>query len=236
MLKSLSVFFPCFNDGKILPYLIHRTYGVLPKIAKDYEVLVVNDGSTDSSGDVLEKLTHEYKNLRIIHHKKNFGYGAALITGFSNAKKEWVFYTDGDGQYEPEELLLLIKKIKPHIYVVNGYKLTRNDPLLRQLIGDLYNFFLHVIFPLPIRDVDCDFRLIRRSVLQKINLEFTSGAVCLELIVKLQEAGARFAQVGVHHYKRIYGESEFFTFEHIVKTLRDDIRLYLSLFHKKCWP
>lgn len=109
-LPSLSAFYPSLNDSKILPYLIYRTYQVLPKITKDFEVIVINDGSTDDTYEVLEHLKKMYKNFIPIHHKKNKGYGGALISGFNRSSKEWVFYTDGDGQYDPTDLFLLLAK------------------------------------------------------------------------------------------------------------------------------
>jgi glycosyltransferase involved in cell wall biosynthesis len=199
---------------------------------KDYEVIVVNDGSTDDALAVLQKLQKKIPTLTIISHDTTQGYGATLIDGFHKASKEWVFYTDGDGQYDVTEMPKLVEKITDGINVVNGYKLNRNDPLFRLIIGELYNFFLHIFFPLQIDDIDCDFRFIKRSLLKKLTLTTTSGAICLELVLQLQKAGASFAQAGVHHYKRPYGKSKFFNLPNILKTMKENIALYLNL-HKR---
>lgn len=227
-LRSLSIFFPSYNDSKTLPKLLARTCSVAPKLANSFEVIIINDGSTDDTVEVLKTLKKQYPNLRIINHKKNLGYGAALRSGFTNAEKDWVFYTDGDGQYDPAELVVLVDKLEESVDVVNGFKITRSDPIIRKIVGALWNWLLHRMYPLPIRDVDCDFRLIRRSLLSKINLSSTSGIVCLELVLKLKKAGAIFKEVGVHHYKRPFGSSKFFTFKNIVKTVYDNIVFYFS--------
>lgn len=230
-LNSLSIFFPCLNDGKSLSYLIPKAVESAKNFTKDIEVIIIDDGSTDKSVSELQKLSKKYP-LRIISHKKTLGYGAALIDGFKHATKDWVFYTDGDWQYDPDELEKLIEKLTDTTDVVNGYKINRSDPIIRRLAGDLYNFFLHQIFPLPIYDVDCDFRLIKRSYLQKINLNSKSGSICLELILKLSQADASFTQAGVHHYKRPYGNSKFFNLKNILETLRDNTRLILEFYAK----
>lgn len=224
-LKSLSVFFPCLNDGQTIPTLLEKLYKVLPKVTSDYEVIVIDDGSTDETPQVLAKMRTKYKNLRIIRNQEPSGYGGALTRGFELAKKEWIFYTDSDGQYDPTELLEVVKKAKPEIDVVNGYKIVRHDNLLRKSLGGLYNRTLHLIYPVPIRDVDCDFRLIRRSKLMKVKLQSKSGAICLELVMKLKKEGAKFTEVPVHHYPRKHGKSMFFKFTNLARTLVENIKL-----------
>ncbi len=220
-LSTLSIFFPCLNDGKILPYLLAKTYWVAPKVARDFEVIIIENGSTDETPQVLTMLEHLYPRLRVIRFKKSLGYGGALNQGFTHATKDWVFYTDGDGQYDPLELVKLVEKCNERIDVVNGYKMKRGDRWYREIIGNTYNFLLQVVYHPPIRDVDCDFRLIRRSMVQKTSLESQSGTICLELVLKHKKAHARFAEVGVSHYPRAFGWSEFFRLPHIIQTLKD---------------
>lgn len=227
-LKSLSVFFPCLNDGKSLPYLLDKTYKVLPKITQNYEVIVIDDGSTDESREIIKRIQRRYENLKLFVHPKNLGYGAVLMTGFKKAAKEWVFYTDGDGQYDPSELIKLVDKTNNKIDVVNGYKIRREDNTVRRLTGSIYNFMIQKIYSLPIRDIDCDFRLIRKSSLSKIKLSSKSGLICLELIYKLKKAKARFAEAPVHHYKRLYGRSQFFKFPRLYSMLKDHINFFVK--------
>jgi len=137
--NSITVFFPACNDGGTIGSLVITALQVLPRITTDYEVIVVNDGSQDHTADVLEELSRRYPQVRVIHHARNRGYGRALRTGFAHASKEWVFYTDGDAQYDAHDLLLLTAAWQPDVDVVNGYKIARNDPLHRILIDGSIN-------------------------------------------------------------------------------------------------
>lgn len=224
-LSSLSIFFPCYYDAKIIPYLITKASLVAQQVSDDYEVIVIDDGSPDDSYEVLESLKKNLPFLRVVHHQKNQGYGAALISGFTAAKKDWVFYTDGDGQYDPTELIKLIKKLGPSVDVVNGYKRQRQDMFIRRVLGSYYNARMVKKYHLPISDLDCDFRLIKNSALKKIHLESLSGNICLELILKLKKSGARFAEAEVNHYPRVFGRSQFFTLKNLLKTVKEHYRV-----------
>lgn len=226
-LSSLTIFFPCLNDGKTLPELIAKAYTVAPKVAREFEVIIIENGSTDETPQVLNTLTKQYPGLRVVRFKKLLGYGRALKEGFSRSTKDWVFYTDADGQYDPLELRKLADNVTDTTDVVNGYKLKRADAWHRGIAGSLYNWILQKRYHPPIRDVDCDFRLIRRSLIKKITLESRSGTICLELVLKLKQAGARFAEVGVSHFSRAFGSSEFFRWPQLLQMLRDYKRLVL---------
>ncbi len=224
-LSGLSIFFPAFNDAQSLPDLIKRAHDAAYEVTKRFEVIVINDGSTDTTAQVLKALMENYPTtLRAVTHTTNRGYGQALRSGFRTSRYKWVFYTDGDGQYDPLELTQLVHQLTAATDVVNGYKIKRSDAWIRTVIGSIYNWWLHQQYPLPIRDIDCDFRLIRRSMLQKIHLTSTSGTICLELITKLSLAGARFAEVPIHHYPRRFGRSQFFRPRHLLSTLKEMVR------------
>ena len=227
---SVSVFFPAYNDAPSLPALIERTFEVLAAHSTDYEVIVVNDGSFDDTGEVLARLAERFAPLlRVITHPENRGYGGALRSGLGAAKKDLVFYTDGDGQYDVGELPKLLRLMGPDVGLVNGYKLERNDPWHRIWIGNTYNFCARLLFRIRIRDVDCDFRLIRRSLLEEVRLSSTSGAVCVELVRKLELAPYRVVEVGVHHYARLHGRSQFFRVRSLAVTLSQLLRLWVRL-------
>lgn len=226
---SISVFFPAYNDEHSIGRLVEEALEVLAGLTDVYEVIVVNDGSADRTGEALAALAARHPAVRVVEHETNRGYGAALRSGFQAARHELVFYTDGDGQYDVRELLKLVPLLGEDVDVVNGYKLGRTDNLNRKVIGGFYNQLAHLLFSLPVRDVDCDFRLIRKSVLCKISLHSNSGSICVELIYKLRKAGARFEEVGVSHYARKFGKSQFFTFRRVSKTLYDFFLLWLKL-------
>jgi glycosyltransferase involved in cell wall biosynthesis len=211
IIGSITVFFPAYNDAESLPALIAKTFDVLKRCVSRFGVIVINDGSSDNTGQVLEELAHQYAPyLRIITHAQNMGYGAALRTGFAASTGEWVFYTDGDGQYDPADLTALLCAADAETALVNGYKLRRHDPAHRIAIGWLYNRFARVLFRIRIRDIDCDFRLIRRKYLQEIDLRSTSGTICVELVRGLELSGGKIAEVPVAHYPRLHGRSQFF--------------------------
>jgi glycosyltransferase involved in cell wall biosynthesis len=164
-----------------------------------------------------------------VQHEVNRGYGGALRSGFESATKDYVFYTDGDGQYDPSELTLLAARMQPGVDVVNGYKISRQDPWYRQIIGSAYQHTAHALFSLPIRDVDCDFRLLRKSVFEVMTLESPDGAICIELVRKLKDSGFRMVEVPVHHFPRMYGTSQFFKPKRIVRAIRAFAIWYVRL-------
>jgi glycosyltransferase involved in cell wall biosynthesis len=229
-LPTVSAFFPCYNDGGTIGRVVILADKILQKFVDDYEIIVVDDGSTDHSLTVLEDLLRTNAvPFRLVRHQQNRGYGGVLRTGFAEATKDWVFYTDGDAQYDVAELRKLVALIDDDVDVVQGYKLKRQDPWHRILIGSIYRRVGSILFSLRVRDVDCDFRLLRRSLIQKIELEYDSGIVCLELVRKLQDVGARFVEVPVCHYRRLYGRSQFFTPRRIAEVGIDMARLWWRL-------
>jgi glycosyltransferase involved in cell wall biosynthesis len=199
------------------------------ELTPDFEVIVVNDGSADKTAEILDELARTYPEVRVVHHERNRGYGGALRTGFATATRDLVFYTDGDAQYDPAEMALLWRRFDDTVDVVNGYKISRSDPLHRIVIGRVYHHTVKVLFGLGVRDVDCDFRMIRRSVFDKVRLEKNSGVICLEMMKKITDAGFRIAEVPVHHYHRAYGKSQFFNFRRLFRTGVDVFKLWFAL-------
>jgi glycosyltransferase involved in cell wall biosynthesis len=226
---SISAFFPCYNDESTIGPLVRRAAEQLALVADDFEILVINDGSQDGSAAVLDSLSRELACLRVITHSSNRGYGGALRSGFSNATKDLIFYTDGDGQYDVRELPLLLMLLTQDTDFVNGMKMTRQDPGYRVFAGNLHRFVTRWSFWLPITDVDCDFRLVRRSIIERVRLTQNSGSICVELVKLSQRAGAQFREVSVHHYARAFGQSQFFRPARIAKTYLDLVRLWVQL-------
>jgi len=233
-MPGLSVFFPAYNDGGTIASLVITSIKVAATLTDDFEVIVINDCSEDDTAKILDELARIYPDrVRIVHHETNRGYGGALRTGFATATKDFVFYTDGDAQYDPAEVTLLWEKMSADVDWVNGWKISRSDPLHRIIIGRLYHHIVKLLFGLKVRDVDCDFRLMRRRIFDVVRLEKNSGVICLEMMKKFQDAGFRVAEHPVHHYHRAYGKSQFFNFPRIYRTVIDVMTLWWLLVIRK---
>ena len=226
---GLSVFFPAYNDSGTIASLVITAIQSASKLTPNYEVIVVNDGSSDSTGQILDELARLYPQVRVVTHTVNRGYGGALRSGFGAASKEIIFYTDGDAQYDPSEMEVLWQKMAPGTDLVNGFKISRADPLHRIIIGRIYHHTVKTLFGLRVRDVDCDFRLLRRSIFDTVRLEKNSGVICLEMMKKIQDAGFTIVEVPVHHYHRAHGHSQFFNFPRVFRTAVDVMKLWFAL-------
>ena len=227
---SLSIFFPAYNDSGTIASLVIRALQVAETLTPDFEVIVVNDGSKDDTPQILDELGRVYpKHFRVVHHPVNRGYGGALRSGFAAATKDLVFYTDGDAQYDPGEVSVLWGALTADVDWVNGWKIARSDPLHRIVIGRLYHHTVKRLFGLTVRDVDCDFRLMRRRIFDTVHLQKNSGVICLEMMKKFKDAGFRVAEVPVHHYHRTHGTSQFFNFPRVARTAVDVIKLWWAL-------
>jgi glycosyltransferase involved in cell wall biosynthesis len=223
---SISAMFPCYNDADTIGGLVDDVYHALEALTEHLEVIVVNDGSRDNSRDVLDALAAERPWLRPIHHEVNRGYGGALITGFTAARNDWIFYTDGDAQYDASEAALLVPLATEAVDIVQGYKMGRGDSWYRKVIGRCYHHTVKLLFRLPIRDTDCDFRLFRRQLVVDRPLTSTSGVICVEMMRSFTERGARFVETPVHHYERPSGRSQFFRLPAIARSARQLLQLW----------
>ena len=226
---GLSVFFPAYNDSGTIASLVITALQAARKLTPDFEVIVVNDGSADKTAEILDELARTYPEVKVVHHARNRGYGGALRSGFAAATRDLVFYTDGDAQYDPSEMTVLWHALVDGVDLVNGYKISRSDPLHRIVIGRIYHHTVKTLFGLKVRDVDCDFRMMRRSIFDRVLLQKNSGVICLEMMKKIQDAGFRIAEVPVHHYHRAHGRSQFFNFRRVAKTGVDVMRLWFEL-------
>ncbi|RPJ76214.1 MAG: glycosyltransferase family 2 protein [Acidobacteria bacterium] len=231
--RGLTVFFPAYNDSGTIASMVIAAVQTASRLTPNFEVLVINDGSSDATAEVADELARLYPQVRVVHHERNRGYGGALRSGFSSATKDFIFYTDGDAQYDPREMARLWERMGDGVDLVNGYKISRSDPLHRILIGRIYHHTVKALFRLRVRDVDCDFRLLRRSIFDRVSLEKSSGVICLEMMKKITDAGFRIVEVPVHHYHRAYGKSQFFNFRRIYRTGIDVFRLWWALVVRK---
>src|ERR1700730_11273919 len=226
---SITAFFPCYNDAGTIGSVVIAADRTLRELTDDYEIIVGNDASTDNSAAILDELCELYPHLRVLNHPVNLDYGGNLRSMFAAATKDLIFYTDGDAQYDPAELTLLYNQLRPGVDVVQGWKIGRGDPMHRKIIGRVYHHFVKWWFGLHLRDVDCDFRLFRRHVLESFPLESNSGCITVEMMTRIEQGGFTVVEVPVHHYHRAYGESQFFNFRRIARTLVELSGLWIRL-------
>jgi glycosyltransferase involved in cell wall biosynthesis len=209
-IAGVSACFPCYNDEHSIAEMVRDAHDTLTALGLDFEIIVTNDGSRDGSAAVLDALAAELPALKVIHHEVNRGYGGALLSCFRAATKEWIFYTDGDAQYDATEVAALVAAVGPDTDIVQGYKIGRGDPWHRKIIGRAYHHVVKLVFRLPVRDTDCDFRLFRRSLFERADLRSTTGVICVEMMYRYRQLDAHFVEVGVHHFFRPHGRSQFF--------------------------
>ncbi len=201
---SLSVFFPCYNEEANVERTTLNALKACTRLVEDYEVIIINDGSRDRTGAIADRLAAEHLPVRAVHNRPNRGYGGALARGFQEARKDWIFYTDGDGQFDFEE----IEKILPMIAqydIISGYRIGRQDPLIRKVNAWAWGRLVRTVFSMGIRDVDCAFKLYPRRFLQEIELRSTGALIDTEMLAKATRLGYGIGQVGVHHYPRQAG-------------------------------
>jgi len=221
-LSSLSIFMPFFNDEGTVFRAIVLAYAVGHQVTDDLEVIAIHGGrSRDKTWQALQVARRKFPKLRLINKVNNkIGY-AVIKYGFATAKKDWVFYTDGDLQYDLRELnKLVVAQLNTGADVINGYKLLRAEGGWRELLGESWSWFITRYHRFPIRDIDCDFRLIRRSFLQGAHFSAMGAEILEELITHLQKQGARFVEIPVAHYPRQYGHSNYSIWELINQKLR----------------
>jgi glycosyltransferase involved in cell wall biosynthesis len=223
---SVSAFFPCYNDEYSIAGMVRDVRNALVDAVDDFEIIVIDDGSTDGSLAVLHGLADEVPELRIVAHAANRGYGGALQSGFAAATKQWIFYTDGDAQYDAREISRCLDMASDDVDVVQGFKVGRGDAWYRRVIGRCYHHLVKLLFGLPVRDTDCDFRLIRASMMESIELTSTSGVICVELMHALTAVDARFVEVGVSHHWRPHGRSQFFRLPRVARSAQQLVALW----------
>ena len=202
---SISVFYPCYNEEGNIERVIQEAMEILPRVAEDYEIIIVNDGSTDRTADIANRLARENRRIRVVHHWANKGYGGALQSGFKAASKRLVFYTDGDGQFDISEISKLLPLIQ-EFDIVSGYRINRQDSLIRSLNGFLWGLLVRAVLGFKCRDVDCAFKLYRREIFDRIPIKSSGALIDAEILARAKRAGYRLAQMSVHHRPRLAGE------------------------------
>ena len=228
MKESLSVFFPVFNEEENIKSVVESALELLPSITKCYEIIIVDDGSQDKTGQIADVLSRQYKEISVIHHFSNCGYGATLQTGFRAAKNDLIFFTDGDGQFNIKELSQLTVLIE-NADIVCGYRVKRADPLFRKINARFYRLLLRVLFNLKITDINCAFKLFKQKVVQNLNFESKSALINAEILILAQKKGYAIKEVGVSHYPRVKGKQTGAKLPVILRTFAELLRLWRKL-------
>lgn len=205
---EISVILPAYNEQENIKDAVTSINKYLQKKFRSFEIVVVNDGSTDKTPAIVKKMAKRNKNLRMVTHPKNRGYGATLRTGFANSQGKLVFYTDSDNQYKIKDLDLFLPLIKK-FDIVAGFRTKHEDPLMRIFISDVYNLIIRLLLNLQVKDVDCSFKLIKKEVFKKIKLKSKTGLLEAELFAKAKKAGFSITQVAVNHYPRTKGKTSY---------------------------
>lgn len=203
---SLSIILPAYNEEENIRAAIADIQTFVMKRYRSYEIIVVNDGSTDRTKSIASLLSKKDQNIRLVNHTKNMGYGAALRSGFRTAKLQLVFYTDSDRQFDIRELDSLMTHI-PSYDIVAGFRLHRKDPIMRIGIAFVYNTIIRLLFGLRVKDIDCSFKLYKREVLDAMILHANTGLIDAEVLIKALKKGYRIKQIGVTHYPRRKGRT-----------------------------
>jgi glycosyltransferase involved in cell wall biosynthesis len=227
-ISSLSIFFPAYNEEANVENMIHRAQKVLPEIAQEWEIIPVNDGSRDKTGEIIDRLAKSDSRIHPIHHEKNKGYGGAVISGYNAAKYDYIFFTDGDLQFDLREITLLIEKLDEGDLIL-GYRKNRKDPWLRKLNAFLWGSLVKLLFGFKVRDVDCAFKMFKRKVVNQVPLTAGGAMVSTELLAKAWKEKFRFVEVGVNHYPRMAGAQTGANLSVILRAFKELFKLYRKL-------
>ncbi len=222
---SLTITFPCYNEEANVERVTRQAVEVGRQVAQDLEVIVVNDGSRDRTGEIGERLASEIPEVRVVHNNPNRGYGGALARGFKEATKNWIFYTDGDGQFDMNEIPRVLPLLEQYD-VVSCYRMDRKDPLIRKLNAWAWTRLVRFLFRLKLRDIDGAFKFYPKPFIDRIELRSRGALIDTEMLGKATRMGLRIGQTGVHHYPRTAGQQTGANLKVILRAFRELMALY----------
>jgi glycosyltransferase involved in cell wall biosynthesis len=222
---SISVFFPCYNEQDNVAHTAEQAVAVLEKLNADFEVIIVDDGSADDTSKVADEISCRNRSVKVVHHPGNLGYGAALQSGFRASTKELVFYTDGDGQFDINEMPPLIPLIKKYD-IISCYRLNRQDSFIRKINGWCWTKLVCLLFGMKIRDIDCAFKLYKREIFDNIKLSSAGALIDAEILARAIRKGYSVTQKGVHHYPRTAGAQTGANLIVILRAFKELFKLY----------
>ena len=221
---GLSIVLPAHNEAENIERAVLRATQVAERLFGRHEIIVVDDGSTDDTAAILRRLAQSDSRVRVIRHARKRGYGEALRNGFVSSRLDYLFFTDADLQFEIQELELLVPYLGT-VDVIVGYRRQRQDPWRRRFLAWTWNRIMRLLFYIPVRDIDCAFKLFNRRVLDDLDIETVGLLVNTELMVKLGRSGYSVVEVGVSHLPRTAGRSKFGDMRVILKSLVELLRM-----------
>jgi glycosyltransferase involved in cell wall biosynthesis len=225
---SISVFFPCYNEQDNVASTVEKALAVLKKLNADFEVIIINDGSSDATGQIADEITRTNSRVKVVHHHTNLGYGAALKSGFRAATKKLVFYTDGDGQFDINEMPPLLPLMEQYD-IVSCYRLNRQDSSIRKINAWCWTKLVCLLFDIKIRDIDCAFKLYKREIFDNIKLLSDGALIDAEILARAIHKGYCFTQKGVHHYPRTAGTQTGANLRVILRAFKELFKLYSQI-------
>lgn len=226
--RKLSLVLPAHNEAENIEAVVARALEVLPRVVRDVEVIVVNDGSRDETGAIIDRLAGEHPQVHAVHHPVNRGYGAALTSGFRAATGDSIMFMDADRQFDIADINALLPYV-PYYDIVAGYRIQRRDPLYRRLYGKLFGLVVWVLFGVRLRDTDCAFKIYRAELLNTIELTTPGALINTEMLARSKRRGATIVEVGVNHYPRFAGESSGGSPRVVFRAMGETIKLWLRL-------
>jgi glycosyltransferase involved in cell wall biosynthesis len=227
---NITVFFPVYNDERTVRQVAEKAIRVCKEISNLYEVIIVNDCSPDRSGEIADQLAIEYApNIKVVHHTANKGYGGALKSGFGASQYEWICFTDGDDEYDLEDLYKLIK-LKNYYDLIITFRYKKAYSSIRIFISNAYNLILRYIFKTTYRDISTGLRLIKKEILQDLKLTSNSPFIGAELTIKTMLKGLRVGEVGIQTFPREFGSGSATSLKNIYLTIKDMLRVYNEIF------
>jgi len=221
---AISVFFPCYNEQDNVARTVERALAVLDELHADYELIIVDDGSSDDTPKIADQIAADKPNVKVVHHPTNLGYGAALRSGFKASTKPLIFYTDGDGQFDFAEMPPLLPLMKDYD-IVSCYRLNRRDPLIRRINGWCWSRLVCLLFGLRLRDIDCAFKLYKSTVFKNMKLQSTGALIDAEILARAARKGFRIVQRPVHHFPRTAGKQTGAALPVILRAFKELLKL-----------
>lgn len=223
-LPSLTIFFPFYNEEDNIERVARSALEAAPKFADDFEIILVNDGSLDRTGAIADRLAEEVPHIRAAHNRPNVGYGGAVRRGFAEAEKEYIFFTDGDGQFDLNEIDRLVA-LMDQCDIAVGYRANRADPFMRKVNAWGWRQLIRLLFGVKVRDIDCAFKLLPKTFIDSIELKSEGAMISAELLAKARYRGLRVAETPVSHFERTAGNPTGANFKVILKAFRELFRL-----------